>query len=275
MVVDILDILQYEYMRNALISAVLASIACGIIGSYVVVKRIVFISGGIAHASFGGIGMGYYLGINPVLGILPFGIASALGIGWITKRSNLPEDSAIGIFWASGMAIGVIFLNLTPGYAPELMTYLFGNILTVPFFDVIVMLILDIIIASLVYLFYKEFLALSFDEEMTAVLGVPAEKLYFLLLCLIALTVMVLVRVVGIILVIALLTIPAALSRQITSDFKRMIFLSVIFGGIFSTGGIGISYMFDMPSGATIILVMSIFYFAYSLFRGKLNNLLS
>ncbi|MFP4655181.1 MAG: metal ABC transporter permease [Methanohalobium sp.] len=275
MVVDILDILQYEHMRNALISALLASIACGIIGTYVVVKRIVFISGGIAHASFGGIGMGYYLGINPVLGILPFGIASALGIGWITKRSSLPEDSAIGIFWASGMAIGVIFLNLTPGYAPDLMTYLFGNILTVPFFDVIVMLILDIIIASLVYLFYKEFLALSFDEEMTAVLGVPAEKLYFLLLCLIALTVMVLVRVVGIILVIALLTIPAALSRQITSDFKRMIFLSVIFGGIFSTGGIGISYMFDIPSGATIILVMSIFYFAYSLFRGKLNNLLS
>lgn len=273
MVVDIF--LQYEFMRNALFAAILASIACGIIGAYVVVKRIVFIGGGIAHASFGGIGMGYYLGFNPVLGILPFGIASALGIGWITKRSNLPEDSAIGILWASGMAIGIVFLNLTPGYAPNLMTYLFGNILTVPVFDVILMLILDVVIVSVVYIFYKEFLALSFDEEMTTVMGVPAEKLYYLLLCMIALTVMVLVRVVGIILVIALLTIPAALSRQMTSDFKRMMVLSVLFGAIFSTGGLGISYLYNIPSGATIILVMSVFYFAYSLVKGKISNLLS
>jgi len=132
-----IDLLQYEFVRNAIMAGILASIACGIIGVYVVVKRIVFISGGIAHASFGGIGLGYYLGINPILGVLPFSIASALSMGWVSKRSRLPEDTAIGILWAMGMSIGIILVSMTPGYAPDLMTYLFGNILTVPFSDIV------------------------------------------------------------------------------------------------------------------------------------------
>ena len=263
-----LELLQYEFVRNAIAAGILASIACGIIGVYVVVKRIVFISGGIAHASFGGIGLGYYLGINPILGVLPFSIASALSMGWVSKRSRLPEDTAIGILWALGMSIGIILVSLTPGYAPDLMTYLFGNILTVPFSDIILMLVLDAIIIVVVYSFYKEFLALCFDEEFATVRGVAAEKLYLVLLCLIALTVVVLIRVVGVILVIALLTIPAAMSRQFTANLKKMMVLSVMFGAVFSSGGIWLSYMFDVPSGATIVLVMSVVYLLYSLVKG-------
>jgi zinc transport system permease protein len=263
-----MELLQYEFIRNAIMAGILASISCGIIGVYVVVKRIVFISGGIAHASFGGIGLGYYLGINPILGVLPFSIASALSMGWVSKRSRLPEDTAIGILWAMGMSIGIILVSLTPGYAPDLMTYLFGNILTVPFSDIVLMLILDAIIILVVYSFYKEFLALCFDEEFATVRGVHAERLYLILLCLIALTIVVLIRVVGIILVIALLTIPAAMSRQFTSNLKKMMMLSILFGAVFSSGGIWLSYLFDVPSGATIVLVMSVVYLLYSLVKG-------
>lgn len=260
-----MELLHYEFVRNAISAGILASIACGIIGVYVVVKRIVFISGGIAHASFGGIGLGYYLGINPIFGVLPFSIASALSMGLVSKRSKIPEDTAIGILWALGMSMGIIFVSLTPGYAPDLMTYLFGNILTVPFSDVLLMLSLDTVIILVVYSFYKEFLALCFDEEFTEVLGVPAERLYLVLLCLIALTVVVMIRVVGIILVIALLTIPAALSRQFTANLKKMMMLSILFGAVFCSGGIYLSYIFDVPSGATIVLVMSLVYLVHSL----------
>lgn len=263
-----IELLQYEFMRNAIAAGILASIACGIIGVYVVVKKIVFISGGITHASFGGIGLGYFLGINPIMGMLPFSILSALTMGLVSKRSKLPEDTAIGILWALGMSIGIIFVSLTPGYAPDLMTYLFGNILTVPSFDLKLMIALDAIIILTVYLFYKEFLALSFDEEFTKILGVPAERLYLLLLCLIALTIVVLIRVVGIILVIALLTIPAALSRQFTSSFKKMMLLSTIFGAIFSSGGILLSYLLDVPSGSTIVLVMAVFFVLTAFLKG-------
>jgi len=247
-------------MRNALLAGLLAAIACGIIGTYVIVKRMVFISGGIAHASFGGIGLGYLLGINPVLGALFFAIASALGMGLVTRRTKLPEDTAIGILWAMGMALGVIFIGLAPGYAPDLFSYLFGNILTVPPSDLVIMLILDVIIISVVFLLYKEFLALSFDEEFSTVVGMPTERLYLILLGLIALTVVVLIRVVGIILVIALLTIPAAMARQYTHSMKRVMCLSILFGAVFAVSGLWLSYVVDLASGATIILVAGILF---------------
>jgi len=254
------DLLQYSFIQNALAAAILASIACGIIGVYVVVKKIVFISGGIAHASFGGVGLGYFLGINPMLGVLPFSLISALVMGVVSKKSKIPEDSAIGILWSLGMALGIIFVYLTPGYAPDLMTYLFGNILTVPRSDLYLMLVLDLVILGAVYLLYKEFLALSFDEEFTTVQGLPTEKLYLFLLCIIALTIVVLIKVVGIILVIALLTIPASLSRKFTHNLKHMMLISIIFGTVISVAGIGLSYLLDVPSGATIILVLSLVY---------------
>lgn len=255
-----LEVLQYEFMRNALLAGLLAAIACGIIGTYVIVKRMVFISGGIAHASFGGIGLGYLLGINPVLGALFFAIASALGMGLVTRRTKLPEDTAIGILWAMGMALGVIFIGLAPGYAPDLFSYLFGNILTVPLSDLVIMLILDVVIISVVFLLYKEFLALSFDEEFSTVVGMPTERLYLILLGLIALTVVVLIRVVGIILVIALLTIPAAMARQYTHSLKKVMCLSILFGAVFAVSGLWLSYVVDLASGATIILVAGILF---------------
>ena len=254
------ELLQYNFIQNALIAAVLASVACGIIGVYVVVKKIVFISGGIAHASFGGVGLGYFLGINPMLGVLPFSLASALVMGTVSKKSKIPEDSAIGILWSLGMALGIIFVYLTPGYAPDLMSYLFGSILTVPQDDLYIMLVLDTVIVGTVYLFYKEFLALCFDEEFTTVQGLPTEKLYLLLLCIIALTIVVLIKVVGIILVIALLTIPASLSRKFTHNLKHMMIISIAFGIVISIAGIILSYALDVPSGATIILVLSLVY---------------
>lgn len=250
-----LEVLQYQFMQNALLAGLLAAIACGIVGVYVVVKKIVFISGGIAHASFGGIGLGYLLGINPVLGAMAFTVASSLGIGLVIRRTRLPEDTAIGILWAMGMALGIIFIGLAPGYAPDLFSYLFGNILTVPFFDLMLILILDVVIIALVALLYKEFLYLSFDEEFSTISGVPTEGLYLLLLCLVALTVVVLIRVVGIILVIALLTIPAALARQFTHSLKKMMLLAILAGVFFTFSGLWISYVLNLASGATIILV--------------------
>ena len=251
-----------EILKNPIIAGILASIACGIVGAYVVVKRIVFISGGISHASFGGIGLGYFLGIDPILGALVFSLVSAVTMGMVSRRTRLSEDTAIGILWAIGMAIGILFVYLTPGYAPDLMSYLFGDILFVSSQEMTLMLILDIIIGLVVFLLYKELLAISFDEEFSTVAGLPTERLYLILLCLVALTVVVLIRVVGIILVIALLTIPAAMARQFTHSFKKMMLLSVLWGIVFTQCGLWLSYLLDWPSGATIILVAGILFLA-------------
>lgn len=254
-----IDALQYEFIRNALMAALLASIACGVIGAYVVTKRITFISGAIAHAAFGGVGLGYFLGINPVLAVIPFSLLSAIGIGAVSRKARLPEDSTIGIFWAVGMAMGVVLISLTPGYAPDLFNYLFGNILMVPASDLVLMLILDAVIAGIVALFYKEFLAISFDEEYARVAGVKTTFFYFLLLCLVALTVVVLIRVVGVVLVIALLTIPSAITRLFGAvSLRRMMAISASLGAALTVSGLCVSYWLNLPSGATIILVSAV-----------------
>lgn len=250
-----IEALQFEFMRNALFAGLLAAVTCGIIGCYVVVKKMVFISGGISHASLGGIGMGIFLGVNPVLGALFFTPAAALVMGLVTKRTKLAEDTAVGILWAVGMALGFIFIGLTPGFVPDPFSYLIGNILIVSSLDIILMIILVVVIVSVIVLLYKEFLALSFDEEFSTVTGVPTEPLYLILLCLIALTVVVLIRVVGIILVIALLTIPAAMARQFTYNLKRMILLSILLSAVFVVAGLWLSFELDLASGPTIILV--------------------
>ncbi|NQT73417.1 MAG: metal ABC transporter permease [Chloroflexi bacterium] len=248
------DALQYDFMQNAVLAGLLASVACGIIGVYVVVNRIVFISGGISHTAFGGIGLGYYAGIDPIMGALCFTIAAALGIGFLAKNSRLAEDTVIGIVWAMGMALGILFIGLTPGYTPDLMSYLFGSILTVSDSDLVLMLILDVVILTVVAALYKEFLARSFDEEFGTVVGVPVQALYYMLLIMIALTVVLLIQVVGVILVIALLTIPAAMARQFTFSLKKMMILAILFGAVITFVGLWLSYEFDVASGATIIL---------------------
>jgi len=252
-----IEALQYEFMRNALVAAVLVSIACGIVGTFIVIKRIVFISGGISHAAFGGIGLGYLLGINPVLTAIPFSLMSALGIGVVSKKTRISEDAAIGILWTVGMALGILFIGLAPGYAPDLFSYLFGSILTVPFTDIIIMLILDLIIIATVMLLYKEFQALSFDEEFSEIAGVPTQTLYLILLCLVALSIIVLIRVVGIVLVIALLTIPTTIVQQFTHKLRNLIFYSAVCAVILTVAGLWFSYLFDLPSGATIVLLLA------------------
>ncbi|MBF0586339.1 metal ABC transporter permease [Prosthecochloris sp. N3] len=260
-----IDLLQYGFMQNAVIAALLSSIACGIIGTYVVVKKIGFISGGIAHASFGGIGLGYYLGINPLLGLIPFSLASALGIGWLSTKARVSEDTAIGAFWATGMALGVLFIGLTPGYAPNLFSYLFGNILTVPGSDLLMILGLDLFIVLVVGLWYNELLALCFDEEYARVSGVRTTALYLLLLCLIALTVVILVRVVGIVMVIALLTIPAAIARRFSRNLRSMMIIASLLCALFTLSGLWISWVLDVASGASIIMVAAASFLAVHL----------
>jgi len=248
-------------MQNALLAAILVGIACGIVGTFIVTKRIVFISGGITHAAFGGIGLGYLIGINPVLAAIPFSLASALGIGLLSKKVRVNEDSAIGILWAVGMALGVLFIGIAPGYAPDLFSYLFGSILTVPSADLFTMLALDVVIVASVLLLFKELVAVSFDEEFAQIVGIPSRLLYLLLLCLVALSIVVLIRVAGVILVMALLTIPAAIARQFTDRMGRLMVLSTMIAVLFTGLGLYLSYVFDVASGATIVLTLAAAFF--------------
>jgi zinc transport system permease protein len=242
-------------MRNALFAGVLVSIACGIIGSYVVVNRTVFISGGIAHAAYGGIGMGYLLGIEPMWAAIPFSLGAALLMGFVYQRTRQHADTLIGVLWALGMALGIIFIDLAPGYTADLMSYLFGSILAVPQSSLLTMLVLDGVIILVFFVFYRQFLAISFDEEFARVINVRVEPFYYLQLGLTALTVVVTMRVVGLIMVIALLTIPAAISLQFSNNLPRMMVISSILGILFTLSGLFLSYMFNITSGATIILV--------------------
>jgi len=260
MIEAIIEALQFGFMRNALMAGVLVSIACGIIGTFVVVKRIVFISGGIAHAAYGGIGLGYFLKFNPILGAIVFSVAAALGMGAVQRKTRQRADTVIGVIWAIGMALGVILVDLTEGYKADLMSYLFGSILAVPPSDLLIILVLDLVIIALVASFYKELLAISFDETFATVENVPVDAIYMILVCMIALTVVMMMRVVGLIMVIALLTMPAAISGQFVKNMKTMMVLASILGVIFTTTGLWLSYFLNLTSGATIILVSGAVY---------------
>jgi zinc transport system permease protein len=257
---NLISLLEMNFFRNALLASLLASIACGIIGTYIVSRRIVFISGGITHASFGGIGMGYYMGFDPILGAVMFGIFSALGIEFFTRKADLREDSAIAMLWAFGMALGIIFIFLTPGYAPNLMSYLFGNILTVSLTDLLFLTLLTVGIVAFFILFYRMILFISFDEEYALTNNTPVRLFNMILICLVALTIVLNIRVVGIILVMSLLTIPQAISNLFTRYFHKMIYLSILFGFVGSMAGLIFSYIYDIPSGAAIIFALVLMY---------------
>ena len=256
-----LEALQYDFMRNALLAGLLVSISCGIIGSLVVVNRIVFISGGIAHAAFGGVGLGFFCGFSPFLGAAIFASGVSLIMGAVTLKSKHRADTIIGVLWAIGMAVGIIFIDLTPGYHVDLMSYLFGSILAVPAQDLWLMLPLDGFILLMVLLFYKEFVALSYDEQFAFVVGIPVKTLYLLLLGMTALSIVMIIRVVGLILVIALLTIPPFIAEKYTRSLGQMMVLSSILGICFTLSGLWLSYTFDITSGATIILVAGVGFF--------------
>ncbi len=250
------ELFTYDFFQKAVLAAVFASISCGIIGSYIVSRRIVFISGGITHASFGGIGLAFLMGFNPLLGAVLFAVAAALGIQFFTNVAEIREDSSIAIWWSLGMALGIIFVFLTPGYTPNLMSYLFGNILTVTNSELWWMFMLNVLIIGFFTLFFRKILYIAFDEEFARTAGLPVQLFNYLTMTLIALTVVLNIRVVGIILILSLLTIPQASANLFTKDFKKLLILSTVFAFIGTLLGLFISYFLDIPSGASIIFTL-------------------
>jgi zinc transport system permease protein len=260
-----IEIFAYEFMQRALLAGIVAAVLCGVIGVYVILNRIVFIGGGIAHTAFGGIGLGYLLGKDPLIFAVLFSVAAALGIGAISDRSRVSEDTAIGVFWAAGMSLGIVFVSVSRGYAPDLFDYLFGNILAVSWGDLRLISILTLAMLVLVALLYKDLLILSFDPSYGEAVGLPVRELHLLLLCMVALSVVVLIKIVGIILVIALLTIPGAIGRQHARSIKWIMALSILLGASFVFVGLVVSYQLNIPSGATIILAAAATFFVSTL----------
>jgi zinc transport system permease protein len=260
-----IELLSYDFMRSALAAGIAASVLCGIVGIYVILNRIVFISDGIAHAAFGGIGLGYFLGIDPLVFGVFSAVATALGIGMISSRTRVTEDTAIGVFLATGMALGIVFMSLARGYARDLYGYLFGNILSVTWQDVAIIVGLTIAVLILVALLYKEFLVMSFDPTYGEAVGIPVRRMKLLLLCMVAFSVVMLIKIVGIILVIALLTIPGAISRQHVKGLPGIMAGAILLGMAFVTAGLFVSYYLDVPSGATIILTAAATFFLSTL----------
>jgi zinc transport system permease protein len=243
------------FLQHALAAGLLAAFGCGVVGTYVVAKRISFMAGGVAHSVLGGMGIAYFLGASPLAGALAAALVAALAIGWVSLHAGQHEDTIIAALWAVGMAIGVLFISRTPGYNADLMSYLFGNILMVSRADLYGMAALDAVVILVAMLFSKQFLAVSFDPEFARVRGVRVDVFHVLLLCLVALTVVVLIQVVGMILVLALLTLPAAIASQYRSRLLPIMAVATGLGAAFTCGGLALSYAPDLPAGATIILV--------------------
>ena len=275
------DLQQYQFLQNALLTGILASVACGIIGTYVVVRRISYIAAGIAHTVLGGMGAALYLhkvyhweGLLPIHGALVSAVIAAVIIGLVSLRAKQREDTVISAVWAIGMAAGIVFIARTPGYNEDLMGYLFGNILMVSGSDLWILAGLDTAIVVIGLLFYNQFLAVCFDQEFARVRGLKVELFYLLLLVLAALTVVVLATVVGIVMVIALLTLPIAVAGLFSTTMWRMMIISAILCAAFTTSGLVVSYAPDYPAGATTIIIAGAVYLAatglrWALSRGK------
>jgi len=253
-----IDALQFDFMQHALLAGLLVSFAAGIIGSLIVVNRMVFLAGGIAHTSYGGIGLAVYFGLPIFLGASLFAVGAALLIATLTLKKRHRMDTFIGLIWAVGMAIGVIFVDLTPGYNVDLMSYLFGSILAVSSSDLYFMAALLAVIVLFVTLRYRDILAVSYDSEYAGLRGVNVRFFYTLILILSALTVVISIKVVGLILVIAMLTIPVYIAEKLSSSLFSMMFISGTIATLFTLAGLWFSYTYDLTSGASIILVSAV-----------------
>ena len=245
---------HYAFMQRALIGGVMVGLLTAILGVYVVLRGMSFMGAGIAHASFGGVALGFWLGIDPLWAAVAFCLAVAWGIGAVTRRGGIKEDTAIGIFFASTMAFGVLVIGLLHGYQVDLFSYLFGSILAITRGDLWMVLGVGVLTLLTVALLYKEFLFITFDPETARVNGIPEAALDYLMLTLIALTVVVSIKVVGIVLVSALLVTPAAAAYQLSRDFGKMMVLSAVFGVLSVVVGLVLSYYINTASGATIVL---------------------
>lgn len=255
-----MELLQYTFFQHALIGSLLASIACGLIGTYIVTRRLVFISGGLTHASFGGIGLGLYTGIPPILSAAVFAVLSAFGVEWLSKRKDMREDSAIAVFWTLGMAVGIIFTFLSPGFAPDLSAYLFGNILTITRSDLALLAALAVVLAVFFGLYLRPIVYVAFDREFARSQGIPVHVFEYALMMLIALTIVACLRMVGIVLVISLLTIPQMTANLFSHRFHRIIWLSMGIGYLSCLGGLYFSFQKNIPSGASIIFFSILIY---------------
>jgi len=254
------NIFEYSFVARSLLGALFASITAGLAGTYIVSRRLVFLSGGITHASFGGIGLGYYLGINPVVGAAVFGLGSALGMEYMSSRGKMREDSAIGILWALGMAVGIIFVYLTPGYAPNLMSYLFGSILTVTYGDLVALGVISLVLIIYTALFYRTLLYISFDENYARTFTRHVELFKYISVGLTGLAIVLNIRMAGVIMIIALLTIPANIIMLFTRKYLRIIIYSIAVSFVAICAGFTISWFTNLPTGATIVSVLVLFW---------------
>jgi len=261
-----LEALQYDFMQHALIAGLLASIICGIMGTLAIVNRLVFLSGGIAHAAYGGIGLSIFMGWPFLVGTIGFSIAAAILMAIIALNNKERSDAIIGVIWASGMACGIVLVDLTPGYQVDLMSYLFGSILTVPKSDLMIMGVVACIISFFISLFYDSLLAISYDEEFARVRGVYVKSLYFSMIIMLTVTIILIIQVVGLILVIALLTIPAYIMENYAKSLFQMMIGAIFLGSIFSIVGLVVSFQFNISAGASIIIVASAIFFINTVF---------
>lgn len=250
-----LEALQFEFMRNALMAGLMAGLICGIMGTLVVVNRVVFLSGGIAHAAYGGIGLSFFMGWSFLAGTMGFALAAAFIMAAVTLKAKHRADTIIGVIWAIGMAVGIVLLDLTPGYHVDLMSYLFGSILTVPTPDLLIMLSLVLTVSGVVGYFYRDLIAMAYDEEFAQARGVPVRGLYFLLIGTLALCIVMIIQVVGLILVIAMLTIAPFMVEKYTKSMAAMMLWSGLLNICFTLCGLWLAFRFNLTSGATIILV--------------------
>lgn len=254
------EILNYTFFQNALTGSLLVSICCGILGTYIVTRRLVFISGGITHASFGGLGLGFYAGINPIITAIAFAVLSAFGVEWLSKRHSVREDSAIAVFWALGMALGIIFIFMSPGFTPNLSEYLFGNILTITRTDLFWFALFSGILCLFIAFFLRPIIFIAFDPEFAKVHRLPVRLIQYSMLCFIAIAIVLSIRMIGIVLLMSVLTLPQMVASVFYNDFRKIMFGSVIFCLLACVGGLFLSYYLNVPAGACIVFILAILY---------------
>ena len=255
----------YDFLFDALVAALLSGIACGIVGTYIISRRMVFLCGGITHASFGGIGIAYHFGLNPIGGALVFAVLSALGIEWASAKGRIREDSAIGIVWSVGMALGLLFIFATPGYAPNLMSFLFGDILTVSSSNIVALSVLVGVLLLVMSLFSRPIIYSSFDREFARSQGVRADLILTLMTILTSVAIVLSIRIVGIVLLLSLVTIPPVIAGCFTKSYTRIALLASIFAALGNVFGIYVAWKMDFPVGATTIILLAIALFIVKL----------
>ena len=255
-----LEILQYPFFQNALLGVVIISIASALIGTYITTRRMTFISGGITHACFGGLGLGYYLGVNPIFMASVFAIGASAGVEWLSERYRVREDSATAVVWALGMAIGVLFIFLTPGYVPELNAFLFGNILTISSSDLLAFAIYTVILVLFFALFYNKIIACAFDRDFARVSHLPVKVISYLMTAMVAVCIVLTIRLVGIMLLMSMLTLPQMIAEMFAPRFKMMVMLSMIISIVCGVAGLFISASINVPCAAIIVILFAVIF---------------